>query len=577
MAICQTKQWGNDYCPYVQLEVTSTETSTQATINWTVRYVTTAYGGPIYEATSRTHYCKVTVKGAVRYEETLGTINGKTSYTIKSGSFTVNKTSSTQTISFDLIFRWGSISWGSATNSAATSTSANETASGSITVSATANTNRTLTLVKGTGVASFTGGGTYANGFVANTTAKPSTGYHLTTYTGTLHNGSGTGSWNVTNLYEDTTTWTMNANRTVTANAAANVVSVYYNANGGVATSSDYGGLNEYGFVKTTGGANFTQNISYGNSVDPYNASTFGMSKSGYTFSGKWLIAEAQNGTTVVTSAELDQSTDYDSTRYKSFWTPGETTAHKHNLSCYLYAKWTANTYSVKYNANGGSGSMSNSTHTYDTAKNLTTNAFTRTGYTFKEWNTRSDGTGTAYSNGASVKNLTSTNNGTVNLYAIWSVGSYTITINPNGGSYINSAGNRVSTSTYKIVKGTEGYIAISSTSKTSGLTSPTSDTGVASGYYISEPTRAGFTFKGWKRSDNSTIIGTLSFTAGVMYGCSNPYKNLTVTAQWEPNTVRIWNGSSFQQAIPYVYNGSTWKEASPYIYNGTSWKKVGY
>ena len=46
----------------------------------------------------------------------------------------------------------------------------------------------------------------------------------------------------------------------------------------------------------------------------------------------------------------------------------------------------TANTYKVKYNANGGSGSMSNSTHTYGTAKKLTANGFTRTGYTFAGW-----------------------------------------------------------------------------------------------------------------------------------------------------------------------------------------------
>ena len=37
-----------------------------------------------------------------------------------------------------------------------------------------------------------------------------------------------------------------------------------------------------------------------------------------------------------------------------------------------LTAQWTANTYYVKYNANGGSGSMGNSTHTYGTAKALT-------------------------------------------------------------------------------------------------------------------------------------------------------------------------------------------------------------
>ena len=55
-----------------------------------------------------------------------------------------------------------------------------------------------------------------------------------------------------------------------------------------------------------------------------------------------------------------------------------------------------------KYNANkpGGStasvtGTMGNSTHTYDTAKNLTSNAFGITGWTFNGWNTQADGKGT--------------------------------------------------------------------------------------------------------------------------------------------------------------------------------------
>ena len=85
-----------------------------------------------------------------------------------------------------------------------------------------------------------------------------------------------------------------------------------------------------------------------------------------------------------------------------------------------LYPVWKANTYTVKYNANGGSGSMSNSTHTYDTAKNLNSNGFSRSGYLFIGWSTSSSAADPSYGNGASVKNLTSTANGTVTLYAVW-------------------------------------------------------------------------------------------------------------------------------------------------------------
>lgn len=84
-----------------------------------------------------------------------------------------------------------------------------------------------------------------------------------------------------------------------------------------------------------------------------------------------------------------------------------------------LYAEWSPNTYKVVYDSNGGSGSMSNSSHTYDTAKKLTSCTFTKKGYTFVGWAITPSGS-VVYSDGASVKNLTATNGGIVTLYAVW-------------------------------------------------------------------------------------------------------------------------------------------------------------
>jgi uncharacterized repeat protein (TIGR02543 family) len=70
---------------------------------------------------------------------------------------------------------------------------------------------------------------------------------------------------------------------------------------------------------------------------------------------------------------------------------------------------------------------MSNQTFTYDVSQNLKTNTFTKEGFIFNGWNTKADGTGTNYSNGQSVSNLTSTNNGTITLYAKWAEGGYEI------------------------------------------------------------------------------------------------------------------------------------------------------
>ena len=108
----------------------------------------------------------------------------------------------------------------------------------------------------------------------------------------------------------------------------------------------------------------------------------------------------------------------------------------KGNVSISIYADWKANTYTIKYNGNGNTGgSTAGSSHTYDTAKGLTANGFTKTGYTFKNWNTKADGSGTSYADKASVKNLTATNGATVTLYAQWTANKYTVTYNANGGT----------------------------------------------------------------------------------------------------------------------------------------------
>lgn len=88
-------------------------------------------------------------------------------------------------------------------------------------------------------------------------------------------------------------------------------------------------------------------------------------------------------------------------------------------------------TYTIVFNGNGStSGSMSNMSMTYDMEKNLTTNTFVKNDYSFQGWNTKSDGTGTSYSDGQSVNNLTSANGGTVTLYAQWKKNEWIFTEN---------------------------------------------------------------------------------------------------------------------------------------------------
>lgn len=51
-----------------------------------------------------------------------------------------------------------------------------------------------------------------------------------------------------------------------------------------------------------------------------------------------------------------------------------------------LYAQWEPITWTVKYDANGGSGMMANTKHIYNGGVHITHNAFTRLGYSFNGW-----------------------------------------------------------------------------------------------------------------------------------------------------------------------------------------------
>ena len=105
-----------------------------------------------------------------------------------------------------------------------------------------------------------------------------------------------------------------------------------------------------------------------------------------------------------------------------------------------LSAQWTANKYTVSYNANGGSGSMASDTPTYDAAFSVKSNSFTKTGYEFAGWNDKADGTGNNWTGWSGTWRRT----GDLNLYAQWKALNYTIKFDANGGT--GSMGNQTAT-----------------------------------------------------------------------------------------------------------------------------------
>ncbi len=177
-----------------------------------------------------------------------------------------------------------------------------------------------------------------------------------------------------------------------------------------------------------------------------------------------------------------------------------------------LYAVWESNTpktYTISYNANGGSGAPASQTKTQNVTLTLSSTKPTRSNYAFLGWSTSSTATSATYSPGASF-----TTNANTTLYAVWSYSpaKYTISYNANGGSG-----------------------APSSQTKTYGVTLTLSNT---------KPTRSNYTFLGWSTSSTAT---SATYSAG---GSFSTNANTTLYA--------VWSYSPTTYTISYSANGGT-------------------
>jgi len=99
-------------------------------------------------------------------------------------------------------------------------------------------------------------------------------------------------------------------------------------------------------------------------------------------------------------------------------WTPSQITADMTGAQT-VSAAWTANSYSIAYNPNGGSGTMAATAMTYDSEGVVAANGFALSGHVFVGWATNETGEA-VYAAGQSVSNLTAQSSGVVTLYAVW-------------------------------------------------------------------------------------------------------------------------------------------------------------
>lgn len=114
-------------------------------------------------------------------------------------------------------------------------------------------------------------------------------------------------------------------------------------------------------------------------------------------------------------------------------WFNGETklTAETVISSNITYtARWTANTYTIQFLPNDGTGTMDSIPAAYDQEITLPANGFTRDGYTFTGWG--DSPSYSKYASGEAVNNLTKQNNAVVKLYAVWEGNPVKVTLNFN-------------------------------------------------------------------------------------------------------------------------------------------------
>lgn len=136
---------------------------------------------------------------------------------------------------------------------------------------------------------------------------------------------------------------------------------------------------------------------------------------------------------------------------------PGAT--YSANASVTLYAKWNAITYTVTYNANGGSGAPGNQTKTYGVNLTLSSTRPTRTNYTFKGWGTSTGTTTVSY-----VAGGTYSSNASITLYAIWDLAYTAPRITGFSVDRCNSDGTASESGTYaKVIFSWETDKAVSS------------------------------------------------------------------------------------------------------------------
>lgn len=253
-----------------------------------------------------------------------------------------------------------------------------------------------------------------------------------------------------------------------------------------------------------------------------------------------------------------------------------------------FYAVWKKNTYTISYNANGGSGAPSSQTKTYGSTLTLSSTKPTRTGYVFLGWSTDNRATSAMYSAGDSYKS-----NSSATLYAVWSGNKYTVSYNANGGSNAPSSqtkyygqgltltSDKPTGKTYTVTfNGNGGTVSASSQTYTqrfmewntksdgtgtSYMAGGTYSTNASATLYaqwdratldVKNPTRTNYYFIGWYDS-KEVDSQTLKPTGNLYTNTTQITSNVTLYAMWSQSVdLSVFYGDyNFDGELDFIYD----------------------
>lgn len=249
----------------------------------------------------------------------------------------------------------------------------------------------------------------------------------------------------------------------------------------------------------TVNGRTYTVTFSKGSNV-----SAISSTSSSCTTTGSSLTCTIGTYPTITAATGYSASTWYDSTAKKDtgIASGGSGSGYAIGQNTTMTAQAKANTYTISYNANGGSGTMASTTATYGSTTTIYANTFTKTGYSFAGWTTNSDGSddGYGWTNWSGIWKYVNgqygISGGKLVLYARWSANTYTIKYDANGGtgapanqSFVYNSGAKISTT---------------------------------------KPTKTGYTFVNWK-------YGDITFDPGD--AVPTGWGDFTLQAQWTVNS----------------------------------------